>query len=157
MGDSADGISIRIEIYTRRTDPPRWCFKQTRLWRRRWQWSSLLCSWQYLLRTIWPGDPVRQQNWNGIESTVSRCHQTNKKGHLETVLRSGEMIWTTERCHDHSQWNHLSGSCAIHSTQTKTHGDDQISWDSPRQKCNWNSSLNDSLVAQHQSSRCSIC
>ena len=27
-----------------------------------------------------------------IESTLSRCHQTNKKRHLETVLRSREGI-----------------------------------------------------------------
>ena len=36
------------------------------------------------------------KNWGGIESTFSSCHQTNKKRHLETVLRSGEKIWTTE-------------------------------------------------------------
>ena len=80
----------RIEINTRRTDLSRWCFEQTRLWRRRRQWSSLLCSWQYLLRPVQPGDPVRHQNWAGINSTLSRCHQTNKKRHREIVLRSRE-------------------------------------------------------------------
>ena len=157
MGDSADGIWLRIEVYTRRTYPPRWCSEQTRLWWWRWQWSSLLCSWQYLLRPIRPGDPVRHQNWAGIKSTLSRCHQTNEKRHLETVLRCRERIWTTERRLDHSQWNHLSRSCAFQSTQAKTHGDGQSSWNSPRQKCNRNSSSNDGLVARHQSTCSSIC
>ena len=138
MGDSADGFWLRIEIYTRRTDPQRWCFEQDRLWRRWWQWSILLCSWQYLLRPIRPGDQVRHQNWAGTEFTLSRCHRTNKKRHLEIVLRSRERIWTTERRLGHSQWSHLSRSCDFHSTQTKTHCDGQSSWDSPRQKCNWN-------------------
>ena len=157
MSDSADGIWLRIQIYTRITDPPRWCSEQTRLWQRRWQGSSLRCSWQYLLRPIRPGDPVRHQNWAGIESTFSRCHQMNKKGHLETVLRSGETIWTTERRLEHSQWNHLSRTCAFHSTQIKTHGDGQSSRDSPRQKFNWSSSSNDDLVTRHQSRCSSIC
>ena len=55
------GFWLRIEIYTRGTDPPRWCSEQTRLWRRRWHWSSLLCSWQYLLRPFRHGDPVRHK------------------------------------------------------------------------------------------------
>ena len=154
MGDSAVGIWFWIELYTRRLDPTRWCLEQTRFWRRRWQWSSLFCSWQYLLRPIRTGDPVRHQNRSWIESTLSRCHQTNKKRHLETVLRSRERNWTTERRLDRSQWNNLSRSCAFHYTQTKTQGDGQSSWDSPRQKCNWNSSSNDGLLARHQS-RCS--
>ena len=119
MGNSAVGIWLRIEIYTRRLDPPRWCLEQTRLWRRRWQWSSLFCSGQYLLRPILTGDPVRHQNWSWIELTLSRCHQTNKKRHLETVLRSRERNWTTERRLDRSQWNHLSRSCAFHSTKLR--------------------------------------
>ena len=147
MGDSADGFWLRIEIYTRRTDPQRWCFEQTRLWRRWWQWSILLCSWQYLFRPIQPGDQVRHQNWAGIVSTLSRCHRTNKKRHLEIVLRSRERLWTTERRLDHSQWNHLSRSYDFHSTQTKTHGDGQSSWESTRQKCNRNCSSNDGFVA----------
>ena len=149
MDNSADGIWLRTEIYTRSANPPCWCFEQTKLWRRRWHWSSLLRSWQYLVRPIRTGDLVRHQNWARIESTLSKCHQTENKRYLETVLRSREKIWTTERRLDNSQWNHLSRSCAFHSTETKTHVDGQSPWDSPRQKSNWKSSSNDDLVARN--------
>ena len=90
---------------------------------------------------------AENKNWTWNKQTLSGHIETNQKWQLETMFRSWKRIWTTQRCTDHTQWNHLERCFCFHSTQTKTLCFGKNAWDTTWEECNWDISQNDSLLA----------